>query len=687
MSEFNEFRRKFDEHAGRFTAEDGRLFQTDVEPDELWGLYLNSFPPGTDPMFRKRTEHDCSACRHFVKRFGHVVRIDQTLKVTTIWDVTGLAEPYASVCKSMAARVRRAAIRDIFLHPEAAVGIDVSHEENKETGAITSWRHLYVKLPNTVVRSKADIPELLGKARERKQLLERALTELTQDAVSSIMELVQQNSLYRGEAWLDALSGFFVQEKAFAQLKPAQQQPWLWLSSAVPASGIVGIRNTSIGTLLFDLSAGTDLDEAVRKYEAVVAPANYRRPKPVFTAKMLADAKAKVEELGLLDSLPRRFAVLEDITVNNVIFADRDAKQVMTGGDPFGALSEQATTTSKPMDFSRVEIVPIAKFIEDYLGEATGLDLYLEGRHGGNMVSLIAPMHPEAKPLFAWGNNFSWAYAGNVADAMKERVKAAGGKVDGVLRFSIQWNEDKRNNNDLDAHATEPGGNEIYFGNKGRTHASSGMLDVDIIEPNYQCPNAPAVENIVWTDLSRMPIGVYTLTVNCYSDRGGSGGFRAQVEANGVIHDFSYTGAMRSGGDIVVARVKVAKDRSIEVIPELKGASRGRKIWSLDTPAFHPVAVLTRSPNWWNRETPVGNGHYLFMLRGCANPDTPNGFFNEYLPAALNPHRKVFEALGSQMKVKESQTQLSGVGFASTKRNDVICRVRGKVQRVVKIAF
>lgn len=685
MSEFNEFRRKFDEHMGRLTAGPAILLQTDVDPDELWALYLSSFPGDSNPMFRKRTEHDCSACRQFVKRFGHVVRVDEALKITTAWDVEGLQEPYATVCKALAARVRRAALSDIFVYPEPAVGIDVSHEENKETGAITAWKHLFVKLPAAVVKKKGDIPEILGKARERKQLLERALTELKLDAVEAVLELVEQNSLYRGDTWLRSLTKFREEQRLYGKTKESQKQAWLWVCSLILEPAVIGIRNTSIGTLLVDLSAGTDLDEAVRKYEAVVAPANYRRPKPVFTQKMLADAKAKVEELGLLDSLPRRFARLEDITVNNVLFADRDAKKVMTGGDPFGALSEQVAPAGKPMDFSKVESVPIADFIGNYLEGASGLDLYLEGRHAGNLVSLIAPEHPEAKPLFAWGNNFSWAYAGNVADAMKERVKAAGGCVDGALRFSIQWNEDGQNNNDLDAHAKEPGGNEILYWNRMVVHPSSGRLDVDIIDPRTECGGGTAVENIVWTDLSRMPQGTYTLFVNCYNNRGGTGGFRAQVEANGVIHDFSYTSSMRTGQDVVVATVKVGKGGTIEVVPDLKGATRGRKIWGLDTPAFHPVSVLTRSPNWWNRETPVGNGHYLFMLRGCTNPDTPNGFFNEYLPAALNPHRKVFEALGSQMKVKESQIQLSGVGFASTKRNELIVRVRGKVQRVVKV--
>ena len=134
------------------------------------------------------------------------------------------------------------------------------------------------------------------------------------------------------------------------------------------------IRNRSMGTLLVDLSEGMDLDLAVKKYEQIVAPANYKRPKAIFTKKMLEDAKKTITELGYMDALQRRFATLDDITVNNILFSNKDAAKRISGADDlFGEMEKDVAIN--PKKFSKIEEISVRDFINNVLPTAKELEV------------------------------------------------------------------------------------------------------------------------------------------------------------------------------------------------------------------------------------------------------------------------------------------------------------------------
>lgn len=53
---FNKFKELMQENFQKTTENIGSLFEVNVDKDEMWDLYLNSFPNGTNDVFRERTE-------------------------------------------------------------------------------------------------------------------------------------------------------------------------------------------------------------------------------------------------------------------------------------------------------------------------------------------------------------------------------------------------------------------------------------------------------------------------------------------------------------------------------------------------------------------------------------------------------------------------------------------------------
>lgn len=687
MEDFMKFKKALQDRFSKMQKNADHLYEMDVDKDILWNTYLDSFPAGTNKMFRQRREYDCSCCRQFIKNIGAVIAIKDG-KIYTLWEEVTDDAVYRPVCEALNTYIKAQKVKDIYISKFSKIGTDHNFEDID--GKAHRWDHFFLELPSKYVNCSCDSnEEIKGQYRDTKNVFKRSLNEITMDAVDTVLELINSNTLYKGAEWKAALTEFKKYKKKYANLSTDNEKDlYVWEKSATAGMAVGRIRNHSIGVLLTNISEDMDLDLAVKKYEQIVAPANYKRPKAIFTKKMLEDAKKTITELGYMDSLQRRFATLRDITVNNVLFSNKSAVRKMVGADDiFGEMEKDVAIS--PKRFSKVEEISAQDFIDKVLPTAKEIEAFVENKHEKNFVSLIAPVNPDAKSMFKWNNGLSWAYTGNITDSdIKQNVKAAGGNVDGVLRFSIQWNDDQNDNSDLDAHCIEPDKNEIYFLNcrKPKVSRMGGQLDVDIVQPMEDRPGQPAVENITWADMSKMKPGVYRFFVNQYFARG-SKGFKAEVEFNGEIHAFEYNKPVF--GNVIVAEVTLNNDGTFSIKDVLNGSSSvsSRSIWGVQTNQFVPVSVISYSPNYFDEQEGIGHKHLMFFLKGCVNSEEPNGFYLEFLDNDLMKHKRVFEALGAKCHVASVDDQLSGIGFSMTKRADLVVKVKGATERIMKIKF
>lgn len=632
------------------------LFVVDTDSDAIWQAYLAAFPAGSNPVFRERTEHDCSCCRHFVRSIGAVVAI-QNGAISTVWDLNGLPSPYQEVADAMSAYVRSHKIRDVFLTPFPTHGAAVTH------GAVgtsfVAFNHFSVLPPRRFVRS--DCAERRGHMKTTHGVLSRGLSELTKESVVTVLGLIDDNAIYRGQEFRAAVADFAaLQERASATAVGTPERDLLVWS--IGDNATARFRNTAIGTLVQDLSDGVDVEVAVRAFESKVAPQNYKRPTALITKAMVESAMTTIREMGLEQALERRHARISDVSVNSVLFVDNAVQGKMKDGIKDLLMQE---VKSAPFDAKKAEKINIDTFVSSVLPKATGIKLSLDNSLLGNFVSMTAPAHNDSKSLFRWSNDFAWSYDGNVTDTIKEKVKRAGGKVEGVdLRASLSWS----NFDDLDLHCHLPTGQHVYFASK------MGILDVDMNAGGGTTRDP--VENMRWTSLRD---GTYRFSVNQYAKRESIDvGFILEIESAAGIETFSYSKAVTPGATIFVAEVVVERGQVTKVVPgkDVVAGSISQERWGLKTLDLVRVNSIVLSPNYWD-ENATGNKHWFFILEGCKNPLPARGIYNEFLSPGLEKHRKVFEILGDKTKCPVVDDQLSGVGFSSTRTDKVTVVVTG----------
>ncbi len=677
-------------HARFLQMQAQTLLVVGYDRDLIWQTYLEQFPEET------RQEHTCNACKSFIRQAGAAVTLDPvTLKIGTIWDVTDVPEEYAASIKALGDYVRSLPITGLYFHTEGAAGVDknidkvrsenLAAERNPGASAAALarismeqpvvWQHFYAKIPTAIRDVDGSMVRKSAKLREGKEMLKRALEEIRLSDVDLVLELISQGSLLRGNEKKHIVAGARSLLVAYADVPLEQRENWCWNAvSTTVTEGMARFRNDVIGTLLVDLAEGKELEKAVYAFENKVNGGNYQRPTALATPKMIEAAKQRLIDLGLMSSLARRRLDSRDLTVANALHVYRPTSKPV--GDVFAEISGEVAVNPKTL--SKVEEIPLAKFLSDVLPNAKSLKLLFEREHMNKLVTLTGPQESESENLFKWDNNFGWSYTGNVADSVKERVKAKGGKVDAWGRISLSW----YNFDDLDLHFVGQG-QHVYYGNK-RSATLNATLDVDMNAGHGS--SREAVENIHIT--RPLAAGDYEVHVVNFSKRESRDvGFEVETEINGELLTFASQTSPAKTTDI---RFTVTKDGQV-IFKDTKmskagSGAPGATKWGMKTGTWRRVSAVTLSPNHWTR--PDGHKHLFFLLEGCVSDEATRPFFNEQLRSEFVAERKTMEMIGGRLEVAVADgPELSGVGFSDEHRAHAYIEVEGQFTRIVKVLF
>ena len=650
------------------------LVRTKADSDELWQTYLNSYPAEVNGLFRERQNYDCNCCRHFIRKIGNILAIKNG-KLTSVWDVK-VPGYFQQVADALSALVKSQKIDNFYFTSEKiAGGLANSDKYNPDI----KWDHFYVSVPKQHIIGTDDIGAHLGNAHANAQVLKRSLEEISLESAEVVLELINQNSLYRGQEFKEVVKKFVRIKKEYSALDNDQKKE-LYLWTTASEMKLAGrIKNTVIGTLMVDLTDHGDLEKAVKAFESKVAPENYKRTTALVSSSMIKKAQETIVQLGFEESISRRFATRADIPADEIIFTAAE-EEIATS--VFDDMIKEAPVAPKSLD--KVETISLDSFISSVLPGSKKLEVMFQRKHKANLMTMVAPVHPSAKSMFKWDNGISWAYNGDVTDSIKDRVKSAGGNVEGDLRVSLAWT----NPDDLDISCVEPDGNEIYYAKKISTN-TRGCLDIDMNAYGKKDDFNP-VENIFWESRQTMKKGKYKFIVHNFNKRSNERlGFSISTEFDGKIQTYTSTAAVSNRQKIQAIDIKFdGKDFKISNVWDGFGPvnSSSEEVWNVATEKFTPVNCVVNSPNHWAGKG-IGNKHLFFIMDGCKNDEPVRGFFNEYLSPELNEHRKTLEILGSKTKATPSPNQVSGLGFSETKRDELIVRVTGKTKRVFKVVM
>ena len=688
----------------------GKLFRANISGREIYQLYLMAFPDGTNPVFRdpSSSTHNCNNCNNFVRRYGNIVSIDSDGNLVTLFGGKNIPEPHKTVAAQLDTLIKSRSIENVFFEtfgelnslnyekckknqPFFRLGIAGNHkrytkEEVEKFGVVKmdetyEFNHLHVDLPVNFVNHSGDsIDTIMSSYRDKFNVFKRAMLEIPLDVLILAKDLINQGSLLDGATHLHSITEIIPLKEKFDSLKGSKEN-WLWETSYSLDTRTSKFGNVLIGEFCYSLASGEDLNKACQDFNKRVDPANYMKASAPITKKQIEEAQKFVSENGFLESFDRRIATIEDIDINEIkhISLDAKIKPVTIFDKVKPSLPDRA-----PLKFDGIEEIPIEKFMSEILPGCSSVEAFLTNGQENNMVTMTTTKNKSSKPIFKWANNFTWDFNGNLAgkSQIKEAVKTAGGKVDGVLRFSIMWAEDDPSDtSDLDAHCQEPKGKHIFFSNK--MSSTGGNLDIDIINPASRS-HKNIVENITWPNLKRMSDGTYNFWVHQFNERG-SKGFKAEIEFGGQRYTYEYNKGLHQKDNVQVAEVTL-KDGQFSIKHILPPGETAKEIWGLQSNAFHKVHLVCLSPNHWGVNA-VGNKHYFFMLEGAKTNKEVRGFHNENLIPELLTHRKVLEVLGATNKIEPSEKQLSGLGFNSTVKDELILKLTGSFNRTIKVKF
>lgn len=368
------------------------LFNTDAT--DLYALFLENIPEEV------RQHYKCSACRHFVNRFGKLVSINaESGKQTAVMWSSQVPEFFQQAVAAIKAKIEAAHVTGVFVTSQTELGC-------AKTGI---WIHMAVDVPKKIVYKGRIGTAFQEAARiaENHRVLQTSVVKYQQKDVETAVNLLRSDALYRGEQILPMAEWFLETIKLACGKENASSI--LWYRAAVAPNGFCHIPASMVGALLNDIAEGYSVSSIKDRFNEKMHPLQYQRPQAAPTAGNVKRAEEIVAKLGLEKSLQRRYARLDDV---QAIWKPVKEKNAVVGGVFAGIPIKERREEIKNRVEAPETVMTFEKFRRKVLPDAKRIEL-LVSNHNDSYAALLTAVYSDTPPIIRWDwederNPFSW---------------------------------------------------------------------------------------------------------------------------------------------------------------------------------------------------------------------------------------------------------------------------------------
>lgn len=394
---FDQFATAIQAHFAKVVANGQPIF-TCKPSSNLYDVYLDSFHSADE-----RQHHTCHCCRQFIERFGNLVVIDPETgkQQSAIWPDSSYDFPaeYQGAATDLRYEVAHAKVDGVFVAKEKTWG-------TPEAGGFS---HFHLKPPASLLhRDRLLTPyQVMAQKKQDFGTLSHGLADFTMETVKTAMSLLETDSLYRSEKVVGPARFLLNLHALIDGIKNrALRSNLIWLAVALAPVGFATPRSSMVGTLLEDIAEGMSFETVKRRFASKMHPLQYQRPQAPTRAGNIAQAEKIVEQLGIANSLKRRFARLDEM---RLLWSPKAKVEQPKAGGVFSHLMQ--SERAAPQLTAKFGAITWAKFASKVLPTAERISVLLEGNM--NFCGVVTAVDPDAPPILQWDhednrNPVSW---------------------------------------------------------------------------------------------------------------------------------------------------------------------------------------------------------------------------------------------------------------------------------------